>query len=86
MSKGKIDAAYTATNSIMSEIERARALLGGPFMANGYGVLTDPGEVRRAIRASIESLSAALKLSEATRWPNRIDYDSPDEDNDNGDV
>ncbi len=71
----KIEAARTATDNIMVEVNQARERLAGPWFANGLGVFTDPGEVRADIRSAIERLTHALATVEAASWPQKGDYD-----------
>jgi len=71
----KIDAARAASDNIMVEVNQARERLAGPWFANGYGVFTDPSEVRADIRAAIERLNHALGTVEAASWPQKGDYD-----------
>jgi hypothetical protein len=77
--RGKITAASLASDQIMDEVEKARAHLRGPWLANGYGVFTDHSDVRAAIRSSIERLTAALGVIAATDWPTPADYDASED-------
>ncbi|MDR3574440.1 MAG: hypothetical protein P4L50_11285 [Anaerolineaceae bacterium] len=48
----KITAAEQTTDLVLTEINVAHELLTGTQTVNGYGVLPDPGDVRRAIRSA----------------------------------
>lgn len=71
----RIEAARAASDSIMNEVNQARERLAGPWFANGFGVFTDPGEVRADIRSAIERLNHALGTVEEAAWPQQGDYD-----------
>ncbi len=71
----RIEAARAASDNIMIEVNQAKERLSGPWFANGFGVFTDPGEVRADIRAAIERLNHALGTVEAATWPQKGDYE-----------
>ena len=70
-----IDAAHAASGQIMDELTEALALLQEPVVHNGFGVIVDPGEVRRQVRAAEERLATVLQIIQAAEWPTSAEYE-----------
>ena len=72
---GRMEMAHAATEAIMVEVDQVRRRLAGPWLANGFGVFTDPRGVQADLRASIDNMTRALSKAEAVIWPAEADYE-----------
>ncbi len=72
--QAKISAAARVSDLVIDDVTAARDLLNGALMSNGYGVLVDPHDARRELRAAIERLTNAVKTIEGASWPTNQEY------------
>jgi hypothetical protein len=79
MSEMKIKVAAGATDRVVEEVMGAQELLAGSLMVNGFGVLSDPQDARRILRAAIERLTTACQIIEGVTWPNKVEYEAADQ-------
>jgi hypothetical protein len=75
MRKNKIAGAAQTTDRIFAEVAAARRLTDS-FYINGYGVLSEPDDVRAAIRSAIKHLAKAQWALWTGSWPTMAEYDA----------
>lgn len=63
----------TATDAVLAKADHARALLGD-IATNGAGILHNPRDAHRELRAARAAVDAAIAVVTGTVWPTADDY------------